>query len=64
MPGIAFASIGILMRLQFLRIFYHGGTLAFGPTLLMIILTLLGSFMAEDWNNTSYYVSAIGNDQK
>ncbi len=45
-PGMIFATIGIIMGLNFLRIFYHGGSLSFGPTLLMILLTLVGSFMA------------------
>jgi hypothetical protein len=34
------------MGLNFLRVFYHGGGLQFGPALLMILLTLVGSFMA------------------
>jgi len=29
-----------------LRIFYHGGSLYYGQTLLMVLLTLVGSFMA------------------
>jgi glycosyltransferase involved in cell wall biosynthesis len=45
-PGIAMAAIGIGIGLEFLQIFYHGGALQFGPTLLMILLTLVGSFMA------------------
>lgn len=45
-PGIIFAIAGIWMGLSFLRDFYHGATLQFGPTLLMILLTLLGCFMA------------------
>ena len=45
-PGIVISSIGIGMGLDFLRSFYHGGALQFGPTLLMILLTLVGSFMA------------------
>jgi glycosyltransferase involved in cell wall biosynthesis len=45
-PGVMLAAGGIGMGLNFLRIFYHGGNLAFGPTLLMILFTLLGSFMA------------------
>jgi len=45
-PGIIIAAIGIGMGLEFLRIFYHGGSLQFGPTLMMILLTLMGSFMA------------------
>jgi hypothetical protein len=26
-------------------VFFHGGSLSFGPTLIMILLTLIGSFM-------------------
>lgn len=46
MPGIVLVAVGIGMGLDFLRTFYHGGSLAFGPTLLMILLTAIGSFMA------------------
>ncbi|MCZ7393675.1 MAG: glycosyltransferase family 2 protein [Candidatus Methanoperedens sp.] len=45
-PGIVFAIVGIGMGLSFLRSFYLGGSLRFGPTLLMILLTLVGFFMA------------------
>jgi glycosyltransferase involved in cell wall biosynthesis len=45
-PGIVMSTIGIGMGLTFLREFYHGSALQFGPTLLMIMLTLVGSFMA------------------
>lgn len=44
-PGMLFATAGIGMGLSFLQRFYHGGSLMFGPTLLMILLTLIGSFM-------------------
>jgi glycosyltransferase involved in cell wall biosynthesis len=44
-PGIIFAAIGIVMGLSFLQEFYHGGSMRFGPTLLMILLTLVGTFM-------------------
>ncbi len=44
-PGAIMSTIGIFMGLNFLRIFYHGGSLSFGPTILMILLTLVGSFM-------------------
>ena len=44
-PGVVISTIGIFMGLEFLRTFYHGGSLSFGPTLLMIILTLVGPFM-------------------
>ena len=45
-PGMLMAGAGILMGLEFLRIFAHGGTLQYGPTLFMVLLTLVGSFMA------------------
>ena len=45
-PGIAFAAVGIGLGLTFLQAFYHGESLHFGPILLMILLTLVGSFMA------------------
>jgi len=45
-PGVIFAAIGLAMGLNFLRIFYLGGNLSFGPTLLMMILTILGCSMA------------------
>ncbi len=45
-PGIVMGTVGILLGLSFLQSFYLGGSLMFGPTLLMIILTLMGSFMA------------------
>ncbi|HEY9246655.1 MAG TPA: glycosyltransferase family 2 protein, partial [Candidatus Methanoperedens sp.] len=45
-PGLVFAATGIFMGLSFLRDFFAGGRLFFGPTLLMIFLTLIGSFIA------------------
>ncbi len=45
-PGLVFAATGIFMGLNFMQEFYMGGSLNFGPTLLMILLTLVGSFMA------------------
>jgi hypothetical protein len=45
-PGLIFAAAGLFLGLNFLRDFYTGGRLNFGPTFLMIILTLVGSFMA------------------
>jgi hypothetical protein len=45
-PGMIMATLGIGMGLEFLRSFYHGGNLMYGPTLFMVILTLVGSFMA------------------
>lgn len=46
LPGLLLAAVGIGMGLLFLRDFYHGAPLHFGPTLLMIMLTLVGSFSA------------------
>lgn len=46
LPGMVMTTIGIMMGLEFLRIFYHEGEMSFGPTLLMILLTLVGTFMA------------------
>ena len=45
-PGIVMSVIGIGMGLDFLRTFYHGGRLFYGPMLLMVLLTLVGSVMA------------------
>jgi glycosyltransferase involved in cell wall biosynthesis len=45
LPGIALATVGIAVGLELLRIFHRGGQLSFGPTLLMILLTLVGSCM-------------------
>lgn len=45
LPGSVFTVIGIMMGLSFLQRFYNGGGLMFGPTLLMILLTLVGTFM-------------------
>lgn len=45
-PGILMAGAGILMGLEFLQVFAQGGSLMYGPTLLMVLLTLVGSFMA------------------
>jgi hypothetical protein len=45
-PGIIMAAVGVGMGLEFLQVFYRGGTLSFGPTLAMILLTLVGAFMA------------------
>ena len=45
-PGLLMAGAGIFMGLKFLSIFAQGGSLQYGPTLLMVLLTLIGSFMA------------------
>jgi hypothetical protein len=44
-PGMVFGITGMGLGLKFLQDFYHGESLQFGPTLLMILLTLVGTFM-------------------
>jgi glycosyltransferase involved in cell wall biosynthesis len=46
LPGIIMAGVGFAIGLDLLRNFYHSGSLNYGTTLLMILLTLVGSFMA------------------
>jgi len=46
LPGLIFAGAGVFLGLNFLRDFFSGGRLNFGPTFLMILLTVVGSFMA------------------
>jgi glycosyltransferase involved in cell wall biosynthesis len=46
LPGMIFAAVGIGIGLELLRVFYHGGQLSYGLTILMILTTLVGSFMA------------------
>ncbi len=45
-PGMVIGGIGAFMGLSFLRTFYLGGSLMFGPTLLMIMLFMVGTFMS------------------
>jgi len=45
-PGLLMAGVGIFMGLDFLQTFYRGGSLFYGPVLFMMLLTLVGSFMA------------------
>lgn len=45
-PGFILGIFGLYMGLSFLQVFYHGGSLHFGPTILMVLLTLVGMFMA------------------
>ncbi len=45
LPGAIFGVIGLTMGLSFLQRFYNGGGLMFGPTFLMILFTLIGTFM-------------------
>lgn len=46
LPGMVLATVGIGIGLELLRTFYHGGQLSYGLTMLMILTTLVGSFMA------------------
>ncbi len=46
LPGIVLATMGVGMGLELLRIFYLDGNMQYIPTLLMVLLTLVGSFMA------------------
>ncbi|KKH40470.1 hypothetical protein [Methanosarcina mazei] len=46
LPGFLLGEGGFYMGLTFLRNFYLGGSLEFGPTMLMILLTIVGIFMA------------------
>jgi multisubunit Na+/H+ antiporter MnhG subunit len=41
----ALGIFGLSMSLNFLQNFYHGGGLNVGPTLIMILITLIGTFM-------------------
>ncbi|AKB76672.1 glycosyltransferase (family 2) [Methanosarcina horonobensis HB-1 = JCM 15518] len=45
LPGSILRMVGLYMGLIFLRTFYPGKGLEFGPTMLMILLTLVGVFM-------------------
>ena len=45
-PGMVMGIVGLFLGLSFLRTFYLGGSLMFGPTLLMIMLTVVGTFMS------------------
>jgi glycosyltransferase involved in cell wall biosynthesis len=46
LPGLIFGIAGLYMGLLFLRTFYMGGALYFAPTIIMTLLTLVGTFMA------------------
>ena len=45
-PGMLMGGAGLFRGLKFLQDFYHGDSLFFGPTLLMMLLTIVGMFMA------------------
>ena len=46
LPGLALLTIGVTTGLGFLDAFSHGETLPFGPTLMIVLVTLVGVFMA------------------
>jgi hypothetical protein len=45
LPGFVLWSGGLYIGLDSLRTFYLGGSLAFGPTVLMVILIIIGTGM-------------------
>ncbi len=45
-PGMLIGAAGFVMGLNFLRDYLYGGSLSFGPTLLMMLLVQVGMFMA------------------
>ena len=45
LPGAILSIVGLAMGFSFLQEFYDGGSLYFGPTLLMILFALIGTFM-------------------
>jgi len=45
LPGFLMVAMGTGMGLEFLRTFYLGGSLSFGPTLAMMLITIIGAFM-------------------
>ena len=46
LPGFILVALGLHMGLNFLQIFYFGGIFSFESFALMILLNLVGSFMA------------------
>ncbi|MCM1987584.1 glycosyltransferase family 2 protein [Methanococcoides seepicolus] len=45
-PGMAMGLTGLYFGISFLQSFSMGGSLPFGPTLLMVMLMIIGTFMA------------------
>jgi glycosyltransferase involved in cell wall biosynthesis len=45
-PGMSIGMVGIFMGASFLQTFTTGGSLNFGPTMLMVLLIIVGCFMA------------------
>lgn len=45
-PGIALGIGGLIMGAHFLQTFTAGGGLSFGPTMLMVLFIIIGTFMA------------------
>lgn len=46
LPGFILGTGGVYMGLDFVQTFYLDGTFNFGSTVLMVLLTLIGTFMA------------------
>jgi hypothetical protein len=46
LPGLFLEVIGLYLGAQFVQAFATGGRLNFGPTMLMVLLIVVGSFMA------------------
>jgi glycosyltransferase involved in cell wall biosynthesis len=45
-PGICLGAYGLYMGVIFLQRYESGGNLSFGPTMLMVMFTVVGSFLA------------------
>ncbi|SES77243.1 Glycosyltransferase involved in cell wall bisynthesis [Methanococcoides vulcani] len=45
-PGMVIGLTGLYFGMRSLQTFYLGGSLNFGPTMLMVMLTIVGTFMA------------------
>jgi hypothetical protein len=45
-PGMLLAGAGVLIGLESMRVFAHGGSLQYATTLHMVLLTLVASLMA------------------
>lgn len=45
-PGTLLGFVGLCMGIYFLQVFGAGGNLYFGPTILMVLLTVVGIFLA------------------
>lgn len=45
LPGIILTILGVSLGIDFVVNYFHGGSLRFGPTLLMILLTTVGTYL-------------------